>query len=474
MYELKPRDPLNLIDFNLLEYPIDMPFQRITRMSRADLRIHHPQPHEVIVPHYAAFDSTGKMSWFIATHIDSCNTNLKRERKKQHLVATLVSQASGNSYVGVGSRRGSTWSLGFRIPDGDIDLAKPSLFHLFIGQTNANAINEGNQATSVEFLVSPPATTSLTAAATINAAQFTVKDSNFATAPFVVQVGTELIKVTAVAATTWTIVRGYNGTTAAQHPNKSLVVFRWAIPATTIAAVDAPSLTITVASATDFPSEVPFSVTDTTAGVNLTITGIAKEQWTVLAINGANVADSLVLQLPVLPTTAINSNLLTVSLFRRALRRAFVKLDKKDPVATSLVSALMEITDSLDRGPSGNQIPIVYPLANSTIGGSFTAWGQNVSPDVTQTMGIMYGTSQQFSGTYIATGTPNAGTWALQFTNLPDDEYTLVVSNASNTTPGTDQGSQSNITVYSAANAPLVAAPATPPPPPQTIPPTGP
>ena len=71
---------------------------------------------------------------------------------------------------------------------------------------------------------SPPNTsvnTTLTAGINNSVTSITVASSSFSTStgPFMATCGTEVMKVTAVSGTTWTVVRGYDGSSAASHSN---------------------------------------------------------------------------------------------------------------------------------------------------------------------------------------------------------------------------------------------------------------
>jgi hypothetical protein len=88
----------------------------------------------------------------------------------------------------------------------------------------------------------------------------------------------------------------------------------------------------------------------------------------------------------------------------------------------------------------GGTIPVSYPGQNANLCPPFTAYGSN-GPNGPATSGTIVGTNS-FAGSVVA-GMPS-GTWAITFGSLPDDDYTLGVSNA-----GGDGGSVGGLTVDS-------------------------
>jgi hypothetical protein len=96
---------------------------------------------------------------------------------------------------------------------------------------------------------------------------------------------------------------------------------------------------------------------------------------------------------------------------------------------------------------SGN-IPVGSPTSNSTVCPTFTAFGSLYNNTPTTGATMQCGNAQPIDG--VAVPNVPAGTWAYQFTNVPQDsDYTFDV------TDGTNHGTNTGITVDSAACDPL-------------------
>ncbi len=109
------------------------------------------------------------------------------------------------------------------------------LFSLSKGNFN----NNGDQIQTLQYLTSiqvdwryaipdtgTAPTTTINQTGGINASDTTMtvaSSAGFPSTPFVVTIGTEQIQVTNVSGTTWTLVRGYNGTTAAAHADADTI-----------------------------------------------------------------------------------------------------------------------------------------------------------------------------------------------------------------------------------------------------------
>jgi hypothetical protein len=60
-------------------------------------------------------------------------------------------------------------------------------------------------------------------------------ETSFPTAPFIISIDTECFLVSVVSGTTWTVTRGYEGSTAATHTNGTTIYHDWSAgEATTI------------------------------------------------------------------------------------------------------------------------------------------------------------------------------------------------------------------------------------------------
>jgi hypothetical protein len=138
------------------------------------------------------------------------------------------------------------------------------------------------------------ATTTLSAAiTTTTATSLTVASSTgFPSTPFTIVVDSELMTVTNVAGTTWTVTRGVSGSTATLHLSRSGVTFVGKATTTLSAAISSTSATsITVASSSGFPA-TPFTIGIDTE--QMTVTNVSGTTWTVARhANGTTAATHL-------------------------------------------------------------------------------------------------------------------------------------------------------------------------------------
>lgn len=144
---------------------------------------------------------------------------------------TAASHSSGTAITQILTRDGLL-SLGSQIHYSDSYAAIPSsslVGRLFLPNNGINLYRDTGTAWSpwgpLYPFTDPPADTGQTTTLSGNGGSITAGATSFIVAsstgfpatPFLVQIGTEDIKVTNVSGTTWTATRGYNGTTAATH-----------------------------------------------------------------------------------------------------------------------------------------------------------------------------------------------------------------------------------------------------------------
>ncbi len=146
---------------------------------------------------------------------------------------TAASHANGAAITHVLTRDGLL-SLGTQLHLSDSYLGLPSSSlngRLFLPTDAATLLRDNGTQWSpwgpIYAFTSPPASLLSSTATTLSGnggsigsgatTGLVASSSGFPATPFLVQIGSEDIKVTNVSSLTWTIVRGYNGTTAASH-----------------------------------------------------------------------------------------------------------------------------------------------------------------------------------------------------------------------------------------------------------------
>ena len=125
-----------------------------------------------------------------------------------------------------------------------------------------------------------------------------------------------------------------------------------------------------------------------------------------------------------------------------------------DLTKTGNLVATVEFEVVAPHSGSKGDIPIQYPGPGDTVCPSFSAYGSDGTGGPTTTAKLQDGTP--VSNSTPVPGLP-AGTWMFQFTNVKNDTYKLIVSNAS------QQGENDGIIVSSDDCTPIGAPPPPPP-----------
>lgn len=284
----------------------------------------------------------------------------------------------------------------------------PINFASGIGQVTWRSITESDSATGFT-------PTSLSGTLSNSATTMTVNSSaGYPSPPFVVtigSVGTEAIEVTAISGTTWTIVRGYGGTTALSYstsaavsgPVTANVSFVPASPATSIQAI-----------VVDFCTDSPIYNSSTC----YTPTGM-----TIGASGGSSLAFG---------TTGAGY------------------------APTGISASLFNLTYSRANNTSRNDILIgnngtgYVPLTTGTLGA-----GGIASSTSGTSMGITVSATNESNYPVAVTANPN--TWF--YVSIPSTGETLQVTNVSGTTWTVTRGALGTSAPSAAANAPLSQPP---------------
>lgn len=210
-------------------------------------------------------------------------------------------------------------------------------------------------------------TTLATAIATTGATSITVSSSaTFPAAPFIISIDTEAMLVTIVAGTTWTVTRGYEGSTAATHLNGATIYHD-------ISAAEADSV---AAKKTDNVSANDKILGRVTAGTGtieeIPCTPFARtilddaDAAAILATLGAAAASDLASKAPLAPTAATYtpaSGAQTVALDVSTVNMHVVAGNASGTAITFTVT-----------GATANQPFVVSILQGGTTVSTITAW----------------------------------------------------------------------------------------------------